>query len=85
MARTVSKRRSFTAECLLVAAAAAAGCALAAARALASFVDVLYVSRRHRVAVERHYRVGQAIALIGFYPWLDAAAGKAVKRKQHEQ
>src|SRR5690606_12149478 len=64
----------------LVAAAAAARRAFAAAGGLARLVDVLYVGARHRIAIQRHDRVGEAVALVGLHPGLDAAAGRQDER-----
>src|SRR5688572_3736312 len=57
-----------------IAAAAAAGRASRSARAFARLVDVARVRARDGIAVERHDRVGEVIALVRLDPGLDAAA-----------
>src|SRR4051812_12093375 len=57
-----------------VTTASAAGAARRAPRAFARVEHVVQIGRRHRVAVERHDRIREMLALVGLYPRLDRAA-----------
>ena len=80
------RRKFIQSSELLITAATSASCAFTTTCTFTGFENVLRIRRGHRISIQRHDWIRQAITLVRLDPWFDAAATtKAGQQQQWQQ